>query len=487
MKGSTRKNRKFMKAVSRFVTPLPPEDIGRCYTKSELTDDLEFMLQTMEEVHPNLFFHLSREDMKPLVEDVKRKLLDGQNRIEFFALIASLTTRFYDGHTQVFPPNEEYRKHVHGGGLIFPFDVNCSSGKIKVVRSYSEKNQLLEGAFITSINEHSDEDLLDSMISLLSSESRDTSLKRLSISFRKMLFLLLGSSDTFNVTLNINGKLEKIELQGVTSEKISQEKEQNSETDEIPYRFEIHKREGYTILDFRSFVDLDRFKSFLRNMFEEIKSTGVKNLIIDLRKNEGGNSLLTDELCSYLTDKPFRQFSRMDLKISHRIRRYYSVMMRYLSPFPLNILPARILFFSPWSKPVGGVASTEIKAKKSKTNKLRFSGKVIALTGAYTYSSATGLAAVLKDHDLGKIVGAPTGGFASSYGDSYLFSLPNTRLQCSVSHKLFIRPDGDEAQEPVQPDYPIDAGDSDTGIDRVLEFAIRLTAGNIPLSDSREC
>jgi hypothetical protein len=47
-----------------------------------------------------------------------------------------------------------------------------------------------------------------------------------------------------------------------------------------------------------------------------IKEKGIKNLIIDLRTNDGGNSLLGDILLDYLTDKPFRQFGGGSIKFS---------------------------------------------------------------------------------------------------------------------------------------------------------------------------
>jgi len=67
-------------------------------------------------------------------------------------------------------------------------------------------------------------------------------------------------------------------------------------------------------------------------------------------------------------------------------------------------------------------------------------------------------------------------GLPNSFGDCYYFNLPNTRLLASVSHKLFIRPSGNENDNDLTPDIIISQTDEDWEhyIDTVLEFAKRL-------------
>jgi len=76
---------------------------------------------------------------------------------------------------------------------------------------------------------------------------------------------------------------------------------------------------------------------------------------------------------------------------------------------------------------------------------------------------------MIKAHNLGVLIGEPTGGNASSYGDVFSFSLPNTKLRCGVSHKFYIGPDGSRKPEPTTPD--LDTRDS--GIDLNSSGAIR--------------
>jgi C-terminal processing protease CtpA/Prc len=52
------------------------------------------------------------------------------------------------------------------------------------------------------------------------------------------------------------------------------------------------------IIDFKYFNDEEKFDLFLKKSFDSINKLGIKNLIIDIRANGGGNSALGDQLTS---------------------------------------------------------------------------------------------------------------------------------------------------------------------------------------------
>lgn len=474
MQPRNRKQKKREKARKYFVTELPEENIGRPFTKAELVDDINFMINTMEDVHPNLYFYITVKETYSLIEQLKNSIHNDFDRTKFYTLLAELVANFHDGHTSVQAPNEEYFKYKKGGGLFFPFDIDCSFGKIVIIRSHCDDKHLYQDAVITSINGRSADEILNSMISLRGFGSREINLKTISLSFRKLMHLLYGGKNLFTVSLEKDDNLKEYEIPGVSFDVIERNKKHDSKNQKEPYSFVINKGEGYALLDFREFVNLDKFKQVAHRLFEEIKSDDVTKLIVDLRKNGGGNSQLTEEFITYITDKPYRQFSRGDLKVSKLIRKYYSVLMKHFSSFPFNLLPARITYSPLWKTHIGGIASSEVPFKAVTPKQHHFSGNLIVLTSSYTFSAATGFAVTIKDNNLGTIIGTPTGGFPSTYGDSFLFSLPNTCLLCAVSHKFFVRPNGNEAPEPLYPDYLIEESEPNAKTDKVLEYAIHM-------------
>ncbi|MBF2798974.1 hypothetical protein J5295_09775 [Riemerella anatipestifer] len=59
---------------------------------------------------------------------------------------------------------------------------------------------------------------------------------------------------------------------------------------------------------------------FADSAFAEIKNRNIKNLIIDIRKNGGGNSMVGDILLQYIAKTNFRQYSDNTLiEISNQV------------------------------------------------------------------------------------------------------------------------------------------------------------------------
>src|SRR5574344_392407 len=63
-------------------------------------------------------------------------------------------------------------------------------------------------------------------------------------------------------------------------------------------------------MDFRNFNDPNRMKVFADSMFTSLREKGIKNLIIDLRNNGGGDSQVGDALFRYISHQPFQQMGK---------------------------------------------------------------------------------------------------------------------------------------------------------------------------------
>ena len=78
------------------------------------------------------------------------------------------------------------------------------------------------------------------------------------------------------------------------------------------------------------------------------------------------------------------------------------------------------------------------------------------LTSPATFSSGSWFAVVLRDNDLATVVGEPTGNAPSSYGDILRFQAPNSKLQFTVSHKYWQRPDPSrDPSDALYPDFAV--------------------------------
>jgi C-terminal processing protease CtpA/Prc len=127
-----------------------------------------------------------------------------------------------------------------------------------------------------------------------------------------------------------------------------------------------------------------------------------------------------------------------------------------------------------FSGPDGSIVTLQSPIQAAKHATPFFDGPVCMLIGPATFSSATDLAAAVKDFHLATLIGEETGGRANSFGEAYPFELPNSRLIASVASAYFVRASGDTTdRRGVMPDIEIRRSADDVGANRdpVLERA----------------
>jgi C-terminal processing protease CtpA/Prc len=232
-----------------------------------------------------------------------------------------------------------------------------------------------------------------------------------------------------------------------------------------PYTFQ-RTAENIGWLNFRSMTDLPVFSAFLDSVFTDIKDKPVEGLIIDLRQNGGGNSVLGEKLIGYISGKPFRMGGGSRWKVSDEYKTFIQEQAK------TNAVYAGGSFKQYLNKTTGDIISeTEIRTHGGGKNKLRFSGKLCVLTGPNTFSSANMLANAIKDYGLATLIGEATGEAPNDYGELYWNQLPHTGLTFYTCSKEFIRANGDATDpNPVLPDIEIKQNPNNLK-DEVLEFA----------------
>ena len=77
-----------------------------------------------------------------------------------------------------------------------------------------------------------------------------------------------------------------------------------------------------------------------------------------------------------------------------------------------------------------------------------------------TFSSATMLLVFVRDAGLGTIIGEPSANMPSAYGDIIYFTLDNSHVWGTISHKRFIRPDGENEERMLIPDIQTEPEDA---------------------------
>jgi C-terminal processing protease CtpA/Prc len=172
---------------------------------------------------------------------------------------------------------------------------------------------------------------------------------------------------------------------------------------------------------YASFVLSDGEKKRIDGVFRALDAGNVEDLILDLRGNSGGNSEMGDFIFSYLTERPFRSFSRVRVKLSPESLATYGDQSRFAGH-------------------EGLIITYRGEEKRHARPETPFEGRVTLLVDNATFSSAMDFAAMFRDYEIGEIIGYETGGLPISFGDVLSLSLDNSRIPYGVSYKQFFGP-----------------------------------------------
>ena len=458
-------------------TPPVKDELGKKYPPQELRSDLDMLMRTLEDVHPNLYAYTPRSVIDSARRALQENLTAPMTRVEFYGVVAPLVALAGDGHTGVMVPTEEFARYrLEEGGAAFPFNVSYDTGSgVAIARNYTPDSSFGSGDRILAINGLSADSLAAVFLRSFSGERLEFRWRNLGVWFR-MLLWSRGIGPPYDVLVRRRGTGEAVlrRVNGVTYGAVTRADSllAHGRTAFPPYRFE-RLDGGIGYIDFRSMSGLEAFQKFLSSTFSGIQAEGVRGLIVDLRSNGGGNSQLGAELLSYVTDSSYRMAQRKEWKMSAEYKSY----MRHMMPWWVRWLP--VTWVSSEARKYLGAEDGEIVVDTAGTerpapNPLRYHGRTCFLIGPGTFSSAMMLANAVADYRLGTLIGEETGGIPTAYGEVYSFDLPATRLSVGVSSAFFVRANGDASdRRGIMPDIGISQTDEDTrsGRNTVLDRA----------------
>ena len=187
-------------------------------------------------------------------------------------------------------------------------------------------------------------------------------------------------------------------------------------------------------------ASLPSFEEFLKAMYAEINENQIQTLVIDMRYNGGGNSLLSDMLLETLlpdniTFKPYQSFVRISDYLKETYPYYATIETGNNQLTNTDTLP--------------DIKEWEIRKKL----KQLFKGEVIFIQGQNTFSSANYLLTTIKDNGLFPVIGSNTSQKPTCFGDVIPILLPFTRTKAYISHSYFKRPCSDlDNEKTLYPD-----------------------------------
>ena len=186
---------------------------------------------------------------------------------------------------------------------------------------------------------------------------------------------------------------------------------------------------------------LPLFADFLDEMARAMTVHNVNRLVIDMRYNGGGNSVLGDVLLEFLgvsfqDIRPFRFY----IRVSDFLQTCYPALFirdKYESMRGKLVEQNQVM--------------NDLAADMPKPSS-RFHREVSFIQGQNTFSSANYLLTLVKDNALFPIIGTPTSQSPTCFGDVLCVELPYTQTKGYISHSYFVRPDERNQETSLLPD-----------------------------------
>lgn len=396
------------------------QDINFKLTQKEALRDIKFLKKNLEKSHPGMYRFTSKEAMDKAYAQTMSEITN-TNLFKFHAEVSKLLSLIHCGHTQPALPDRDLNLYINDL-LRIPFDVSFLDGKMLVSKDYSNR-KIERGSEIISIDGLRSEDIVSKLFERISGDGYIESFKYRYLELDFWFFYALYCSETvlpqsYTVEYKkpFDDAINHVVLSGLSPIDIEEKRvEQNKNSK--PHSLTLE--DDYALLTIKTFAGggSDKYYSFLKKSFQKINESGVKNLIVDLRDNDGGADNYGIEFVTYLADADFNYFDRIEVT-----EHYASKNKRVKSENGFHY----------WLDHPG--------LSKWSPNEDRFEGNVYVLINGMSFSTTADVASVLFDNKWATFIGQETGGgaYGNTSGQSTSIRLPNSKITVELPYWMYF-------------------------------------------------
>lgn len=470
-------------------------------TTNQLKEDAGILKQALEKLHPGLYKFNTQKEIDLLFENLDKNISKSIQEKDFYLLLAKLTEKIACGHTYLNPWNlSENAANFYMPKNVFPFCFEVIKNKFIITHNLTDNDKINIGSEITKINGIPTKIIIDSLLQVSRSDGKNGIEKKISnIAIPAALANSYNLTDIF-IPLFFKKTTNEFDFELKSpNNKRSAHKTSN---------FSLKDREEIFIIKYGRFPkteDLLNIKMLnletcyfevgtfnvygdnnilykkIDSLFLSLKNNPqVENLIIDIRKTEGGNTEARDYLLKYLLPKNF-DAKNYDEKVFHAFLEVPKNLLPYIYTWNEKYLePKSTLLFS---KNEFGLYQNNSANKDGSENisdfkihENRFKGKIVLMSSPINSSVAYEVARIFQKYEAGIIVGEKTGGTKKGIngGRSFFVTLPNSKIEIDVP--ILYQAHEKEKDEGITPDYLIKKTQKDIleNSDTQLKYVLKI-------------
>ena len=412
----------------------------------DLQKDFAIVRQSYEQMHPGLYKYQSKEVVDKAFEECKTALNHDQPLAEAYLNFHKLTSQFKCGHAypNFYNQAEFLKKELFEQKFCLPFQFQLIDDRMLITRSAD--STLSEKLEVKTINGVSVSTIIKTLLPIVRADGSNDAKRRKLLEiggqtfeyfdiFYPMYFPL--KSDDFDLEIyDFNSKktfktsvkaLNKVKRKEILKAKYAENETVNAKFNWLDDKTAIMQINNLAV--YNKAFDFDKF--FLNSVNEYNQKAG-KNLIIDIRKCEGGNTSEMIKLVRYLTKNNIEIKNEQNcwayVKIDSILKPYVDNKSWAFGWFNMNEKYFTKLLNGQYRSKDGDKVETIIPEKTT------LEGNVYLMTSATNSSAGYIMADIFKKYHLATLVGQTTGGNQRGItaGAMFFMSLPNTKIEIDV-------------------------------------------------------
>lgn len=448
-----------------------------------LLSDFDLLQNAYYETRVGLWYN-SRTQFDSICNLQKSKIKAPMNALEFYRILAPVVSFTKEGHCNI-KISDETTAFLKQKGTYLPFGIKVLDKKVYVINDY--KDFKLKGLVLSKINGEAIENIMAKMLEIEPADGFNMTSKYRWIegAFSKYYARYFPASKFITLELLNPDNNTKIVYENIPSCTFKEFAKLYEVIKKQVPNYTFSKSSDFSIdpitstavitvntFSLGSYTDKRKgFQLFLEKAFDSISSQKIKHLIIDIRKNEGGEQGMEDHFLSYLTNEEYKKYKYVEIPGFT-----YSFLehTNYAGQKEILIEELKEDFYLSTD---GRYLNKAGHYTGEKPNIKNFKGDLYILISGLTFSGGSEFAALAKNYTHAKFIGEETGGgyYGNSSGSFLSFTLPNSAVTGRIPLcKFVIEPKADSIPfgRGVLPDYEVQPAIKEylAGYDSEMEY-----------------
>ncbi len=269
-------------------------------SKKEITEDLKLLQKNLENIHPNTYEYISKEDFS---EEISRLSCSCDNISSLGLGIKQLLAQLRDGHTSL-----SFSKSVLGE-KSFMFKFQFLQNGYYLTSATESLSQYL-GSKLKGINNYNVEEIEEKLQTFIPQQNEISTRYYLSsrmVEPKILEYLEIKKNEYITLHLETKGRIQKIQVfpEDYSKKMVSiEEKTPNMAETLLKKDINWHKVIPEHKAFYLQYNNCEEDKNFkMKDIVEKVKESKMSTIIIDLRNNKGGDSDVINPLLEFLKEK----------------------------------------------------------------------------------------------------------------------------------------------------------------------------------------